>query len=60
MSLFQAFDENEKEIKNTFSSNLPFGTNIGGQVPLCGGLIAPASGTWVDFMGVFLLILITN
>jgi len=33
MSLFQAFDENEKEIKNTFSSNLPFGTNIGGRAP---------------------------
>jgi hypothetical protein len=29
MLIFQAFDENTKKKKVTFSSNLPFGTNIG-------------------------------
>ena len=29
MSLLQAFDENVKNKKVTFSSNLPFGTKIG-------------------------------
>jgi len=48
MSLFQTSDKNGKEGKVAFSSNLPFGTNIGALIDLNNSFLpGPGSPGWL-------------